>query len=257
MAFTARAGLLAAVFGLVPGTAAAQAAGVTGTSSPSTPATSAEGAPTAPTAPAESAPPAAPVIPATGYGWSTTPKKHVTGGRAPRRARADSVDAVLPGFETLADGSSRLFVQLSRAASYDTRTAAGAITYVLKGVHVDRRNNTNPLVTVHFNTPVTSAKLVPHGPDLWFVVDLRAKVQPTVTMDAAKDGAAMLRIEFPKGDYLPASTMSDGALAPTTQVTGTAPVSSAAPAPGAAPTPQRSRRHRPAQPKTEADPSSP
>ena len=111
----------------------------------------------------------------------------------------------MPGFETLADGSSRLFVELSKPATYETRVGRGTITYVLKDVHVDRRNNYNPLVTVHFNTPVTSARLVPRGRDLLFVIDLRANVQPTVTLDAGKDGGSMMRIEFPKGDYLPAS----------------------------------------------------
>ncbi len=38
-----------------------------------------------------------------------------------------------------------------------THLQRGAIVYVLKGAHVDKRNNYNPLVTVHFNTPVTSA----------------------------------------------------------------------------------------------------
>jgi len=117
--------------------------------------------------------------------------------------------AVTPGFETLPDGSTRLFVELSRPVAYETKTARGSITYVLKGAHVDRRNNYNPLVTVHFNTPVTSARLVPHGHDVWFVVELRAQVEPTVAMDAAKDGTAMMRIELPKGQYLPA-----GAIAP-------------------------------------------
>ena len=120
-----------------------------------------------------------------------------------RSGRAGAPDAILPGFETLADGSTRLFVQLTKPASYAAKAARGTLTYVLKGAYVDKRNNFNPLVTVHFNTPVTSARLVPHGSDLWFVVDLRANVTPTVTMDATKDGGAMLRIEFPKGDYLP------------------------------------------------------
>jgi hypothetical protein len=109
----------------------------------------------------------------------------------------------MPGFETLADGSTRLFVELSKPVAYETKAGPKAITYVLKGAHVDRRNNYNPLVTVHFNTPVTSARLEPHGQDLWFVVSLRAKVQPTVTLDPAKDGSSMLRVEFAKGDYLP------------------------------------------------------
>jgi hypothetical protein len=109
----------------------------------------------------------------------------------------------MPGFETLADGSTRLFVELTQAVSYETKASPGALIYVLKGARAGKRNNTNPLVTVHFNTPVTSARLTPHGRDLLFVVALRANVQPTVTMDTAKEGGAVLRIEFPKGDYLP------------------------------------------------------
>jgi hypothetical protein len=111
----------------------------------------------------------------------------------------------MPGFETLADGSTRLFVELSKPVTYETKAGRLSITYVLKNVHVDRRNNFNPLVTVHFNTPVTSARLEPHGNDLWFVVALRTKVQPTVSLDPAKDGSSMLRVEFAKGNYLPAA----------------------------------------------------
>ena len=97
---------------------------------------------------------------------------------------------------------------------------------MLKGAYVDKRNNYNPLVTVHFNTPVTSARLVPHGGDLWFVVDLRAAVTPTVTLDATKDGGSMLRIDFPKGDYLPSV---DAPLPPAPR-TGPTPAQAAAPA---------------------------
>jgi hypothetical protein len=123
--------------------------------------------------------------------------------QAARGGRTNSTGAIMPGFETLADGSTRLFVELSQPVTYSAKAGRGAITYVLKGAHVDRRNNYNPLVTVHFNTPVTSARLAPHGKDLWFVIALRANVDPTVTMDSSKDGGAILRIEFPKGTYLP------------------------------------------------------
>jgi hypothetical protein len=204
-----RTGAFVALGLIAPAAAMAQA--------PATPSTSQDAAAAAPTAsaappssaspasPEASSAPAKPVVPATGYGWSTP--KAAPGGRghaskAPR-AKKNTPGALMPGFETLADGSTRLFVELSQPVPYDTKKAAGSITYVLKGAHVDRRNNYNPLVTVHFNTPVTSARLVPHGKDLWFVVELRANVAPTVAMDTAKEGTAMLRIEFPKGDYLP------------------------------------------------------
>jgi hypothetical protein len=123
---------------------------------------------------------------------------------APTSTRsARTPNSIVPGFETLADGSTRLFLELGKPVPYDAKVAKGVLTYVLRGVRTDRRNNTNPLVTVHFNTPVTSARLVPHGRDLWFVVSLRADVRPTVTMGAAKEGGAVLSIEFAKGDYGP------------------------------------------------------
>ncbi len=157
----------------------------------------------------------------------TPPPSHPPArAHAPRAPAGTSAsNALLPGFETLADGSTRLFVELSQPVSYETKTAHRSVTYVLKGARPGRRNNMNPLVTVHFNTPVTSARLVPRGRDLWFVVALRADVQPTVTMDPAKDGGAVLRIDFPKGDYVA------GARAP---AKGEAPKSEAEPAPGPA-----------------------
>lgn len=149
---------------------------------------------------------AKPIVPATGYwyGAPTAPKPERPRARAGHGNTA-SIDALMAGFETLADGSTRVFVELSKPTPYDTKAAGSTLTYILKSARVDRRNNENPLVTVHFNTPVASARLVPHGRDLWLVVDLRAAVQPTASMDSAKDGAATLRIDFPKGDYLQAS----------------------------------------------------
>ena len=228
MAIPARAALLTALIGLFPVVALAQA------TPPTDPAAQAGPATAATTAPADSgAASAAPVIPATGYGWSTTPKKRTGGHVRPHapvaRAHAGTPDAILPGFETLADGSTRLFVLMSQPVKYEAKPARGTLTYVLKGAHVDKRNNYNPLVTVHFNTPVTSARLVPHGADLWFVVDLRSNTTPTVTMDAAKDGGAMLRIEFPKGDYLPV----DATAPPPPTTSAPPPPATTAPAPPA------------------------
>src|SRR5579883_2768272 len=172
----ARVMLAAAVGAASPAVAAAQAAG------DSAPAGSAE-------------PPAKAVVPATGYSYRgpTPPLAERAHARAPARADAPASsgpDAQMPGFETLASGGTRLFVALSKAVEFDARAGHATITYVLKGAHVERRNDQNPLVTLHFNTPVTSARLVPHGRDVWFVVDLRASVQPTVSLGQAKDGAA-------------------------------------------------------------------
>jgi hypothetical protein len=165
---------------------------------------------------------------APGLAMAQSPHAHA-GARASADGRAGVVTS---GFETLADGSTRLFVELSKPVAYETKTARGSVTYVLKGARVARRNNYNPLVTVHFNTPVTSARLVAHGHDLWFVVDLRVQVAPTVAMDAAKDGSAMMRIELPKGQYLPA-----GSIAPPSSPQGPEPDGAPAPTASSTPTP--------------------
>jgi hypothetical protein len=236
MAFPARAALLTALIGLFPVVALAQATPGT------TPAGQAGPATADTTGPAASAAgSAAPAFPATGYGWSTTPKRRNGGHGRPHapmaRAHSTSPDAILPGFETLADGSTRLFVLMSQPVHYEVKPAQGTLTYVLKGAHVDKRNNYNPLVTVHFNTPVTSARLVPHGADLWFVVDLRANATPTVAMDATKDGGAMLRIEFPRGDYLPADGRSPASPEPGRDLGRMPPAPPPATPPAAQPTP--------------------
>jgi hypothetical protein len=102
----------------------------------------------------------------------------------------------------LAEGGSRLFVELSQNVQIDERKAHGSLTYVLHGAHVTVHNNTNPLVTVHFNTPVASARLVPAGHDLLFVVSLRADATPTWKINPGKEGSSVLTVDFPKGSYV-------------------------------------------------------
>jgi hypothetical protein len=217
MRFMGRAAAIVALLDVAPAVAVAQtsAGAAPGTAAPESIPSAAPSSTATTGAPAEGS---APVVPATGYGWSD-PKKPGTGAstvRASHHVKSDGPEATLPGFETLGDGSSRLFVELSKPVQYETKKAGnGTITYVLKRAHVTRRNNYNPLVTVHFNTPVANARLVPHGRDLWFVVSLRSPVQPTVALDSTKDGGSMLRIEFPKGNYLPATHAADSASADT------------------------------------------
>jgi hypothetical protein len=215
----------------------------------------AQSAPSAPPVPAasaaaadapagSSAAPAKPVVPATGYSYGDPTAPKTQRAERPRarlaRAKLAGATAVMSGFETLDDGSTRLFVELSQPVSYDTRAGRSTVVYVLKSAYVDRHNNENPLVTTHFNTPVTSARLVPHGHDLWFVVDLRANVQPRAAMDAAKDGGATLKVAFPKGDYLPPEVVSTSPSVPSPPET-TAPAPPAAAAtPPVKPVPQAS-----------------
>ena len=170
------------------------------------PATAASAAPT--TAPADSSAPAADTTPKnlTGYGYRdhAPPKGHWTPRKVTHVAAVPAGPiATLPGFEMLADGSSRFFVQLTQAVQVEEKKAAGTVTYVLKGAHVTMRNNENALVTVHFNTPVTSARLTPVHEGLAFVISLRANVAPTYKVVAAKEGSSILEVDFAKGSYVP------------------------------------------------------
>jgi len=120
----------------------------------------------------------------------------------PAVRRAGGPQATFPGFEQLSDGGSRLFVQLSQTVQVEQRVAPGAVTYVLKGAHLRVHNDTNALVTVHFNTPVLRARLMPSGSDLLFVVELRSAVTPTFKLQDNTDKTSTLTIDFPKGDFL-------------------------------------------------------
>jgi hypothetical protein len=117
--------------------------------------------------------------------------------------------ATLPGFEILPDGGSRLFVEITRAVNVEERRSERVLTYILKGTRVIYRNNENSLVTVHFNTPVTRARLLPSGGDLLFSVDLRADAAPAWKMVNEGDGTATLQVDFPKGNFLPAGEIDE------------------------------------------------
>jgi hypothetical protein len=215
MGFSARS-LVVLAFVLAPAAASAQGAPAAGTGGAPQQAPPAQ-APAGGGGPGASGGAGA-AVPGPGAGATTAePKKPAgnTGGYsfkdapAPKRAattrgvvrRASGPVATLPGFEQLGDGGSRLFVQLTQSVQVEERKAQGSITYVLKGAHVTRWNNTNALVTVHFNTPVSRARLVPQGNDLLFIVDLRAAATPAFKIAEAPDKTSMLTVDFPKGDY--------------------------------------------------------
>lgn len=139
-----------------------------------------------------------------GYSYDDKPRR----AAAPAKARAVKKHAGpvvnLPGFEQTPDGGSRVFVSLTGTVPVEERKAQGSVTYILKGAGVRVRNNTNALVTVHFNTPVAKARLLPHGNDSHLIIEMRAASSPTWKMTEGQDKSAVLQIDFPKGDFAPA-----------------------------------------------------
>ncbi len=186
--------------------AAARAQNTGGGASPEPSATT-----TGSAAPSDSGSTAPSARPATGYGYSNHARQggrlavHSGSRHAAHHAQAHGPAgpiATLPGFAMLPEGGSRLFVEITQPVQIDEHKSRGKLTYVLHGAHVALRNNENPLVTVHFNTPVSRARLVPVGHDLHFIVDLRAAATPTWKGSAGKDGTFVLTIDFPKGSYI-------------------------------------------------------
>ncbi len=205
MGSPSRSVALAALFALLaPSAASAQGAAPGGTASPPPPGGGRAAAPASGDAPATAAaddkkPPAG-TGNLGGVSFNDKPSRRAPQARA--AIRRSGPLATFPGFEALPDGGSRLFVQLNQNVPVEERRAAGSVTYVLKGAHLRVHNDSNALVTVHFNTPVFRARLVPQGNDLLFVLELRGAATPTFKMNANQDKTSTLQIEFAKGDFL-------------------------------------------------------
>jgi hypothetical protein len=201
----------------------------------------------APPTPSSSAAPAGSAAPkrtgvVTGYAYHThgpaplTPQSASSVHSARLPHHANEAVAKVSGFEMLADGGSRLFVQLSRQVDVDQtkdtaadqgapharhhrdakqgpRAALTRLTFVLKGTELSRINDENSLETIDFNTPVVRARMQPSGRDVRFVILLRADVTPTMKIVPAKDNGAILQIDFPQGSYVTpgANAVSDSA----------------------------------------------
>ncbi len=112
------------------------------------------------------------------------------------------------GFHLTEDGGSEVIVEFSKATSAPSEhKAAGSYTYVFKGPVVSKANNKNPLITVHFNTPVATARLVSAKGELRLVVEIRAGVDAAASsgMRAASEGGGgqQFFVKFPAGSWLP------------------------------------------------------
>ncbi len=123
-----------------------------------------------------------------------TPTKAVA--QAPAPAKGDRAIASFIGFRKLADGTSRVFVQLTRPTTVLKQTSGMRVVYTLKDARVVFRNNKNPLLTVDFDSPVASARLAPAGKDVKLVIELRRSVTPSQHVDAQGSGANLV-VDFP------------------------------------------------------------
>ncbi|HQY64177.1 MAG: hypothetical protein IPF92_17660 [Myxococcales bacterium] len=168
------------------------------------------GAPSEPVAPPAGGAAAEPPPPqpkaarsAAGYGYSDPPARKGARAARPRAVNKTGPIASFPGFSASEGGGSRLSVRLTASVAVEEHAAAGSVTYVLKGARISHWNDTNALVTVHFNTPMVVARLVPKGADLHLIVVLRAPSTPTHKLTPGTGGTFTFEVDFPKGEFLP------------------------------------------------------
>ena len=103
-----------------------------------------------------------------------------------------------PEFAVVADGTTRITVQLSKRVEYRTEALPHRIVVNLDRAQVAVFNDRNPLVTTHFSTPVEDARLVQSKTVVRLVVDLKATVTPQVTLKDSPAGSSILEVVLPK-----------------------------------------------------------
>lgn len=133
-----------------------------------------------------------------GYSWSDKPAK---GKR--RYAKRIKIDpnapiAMYPGFRMLADGTSQVWVYVSRKVTVTAASTTGQPTFVLTGAQVAVRNNTNALVTEYFDTPLARARLKRDPAGAQLVLELREPVSVQHRIVDGPGGTSILYVDLPK-----------------------------------------------------------
>lgn len=108
-----------------------------------------------------------------------------------------------PGFQGRPDGASRIFIQTSAPVRYEARAEAGRYVIVFQDLRLPVRNNGRALETRFFNTPVTRARIERRRRAIALVIELRADVTPTVSVEAGASGYQFLFVAFTAGNFLP------------------------------------------------------
>ena len=107
-----------------------------------------------------------------------------------------------PGFTMRPDGGSRIFIQTTHPLTYKKSSKKKSLHLYFKDTKIHLSNNKNPLITIHFNTPVKRAYLKRksrHKTEL--VVELKVGTTPEITQATGQDGYSYMFIDFPPGQY--------------------------------------------------------
>jgi len=134
-----------------------------------------------------------------GHYRGVVPGKSHLPPRARRLKRTRRNFVTWPGFEPLAHGS-RIFIQSTRPVTYRRADEPNRIVLILERTRINLRNNRNPLVTEHFNTPVAEAYLRHRQRATELVIEMKVDVSPRIH-HVSENGYHFLFLEFPSGNY--------------------------------------------------------
>jgi hypothetical protein len=161
-----------------------------------------------------------------------------------------------PGFMMRPDSGSRLFLQATKDLTYEKTVTKNRVRLVFKDAQVFLHNNSNPLVTMNFNTPLKTAYLKRHKKSVELVMELKVPAEVVITQASDADGYCYLFVDFPigafetGGDWHP--VFSGDMKTPSAGTWGNTPSASTPAAPGAAAPPAP-----PAAPEPSAQPAAP
>jgi hypothetical protein len=130
----------------------------------------------------------------------------------PVKAGVTPATVTWPGFQMRPDGSSRVFLQTSVAVASSGNLQPRSFLVDLGDAPIAGDTNRLPLLTQHFNTPVTRVELKRANKRTTLVITLRADVQPQVSSEQAKSGFFFLYVDFPAGNYLGGVPAPSGAM---------------------------------------------
>jgi hypothetical protein len=132
-----------------------------------------------------------------GLGALATAIAAVAAVHAKEPQKDDRAVVTMAGLRVHRDGSSTLYVELTRPVPVDVEAGHNGIVFKLREAKVPFRNNRNPLLSQHLSSVVKSARLVSRERDVALEVELRKPAKPRHELVSRPGGAATLEIEFP------------------------------------------------------------
>jgi hypothetical protein len=102
-----------------------------------------------------------------------------------------------PSFTRQDDGTSRIFMEVTRRVPVVETRSRARVVYLIRGAVLLQATTQLPLPTGFFTTPVERVQLVTAGPDVALVIDLREDVAPA-HQEIDTPRGMVIQVDFPR-----------------------------------------------------------